>query len=153
MSITIQLLSKQHREVLAFLEGVESRLNEEASQKPLLDFLRSEVLKHFSLEEEALFPALEKHPHLQQGPLRVMNHEHRVFRDLLEGLEEAVDSANRDRQKSLAIDLINLLRSHIAKEDRVLFPMAEQTLNEAELTAVDEQATRLGVLAGVVSAA
>jgi hemerythrin-like domain-containing protein len=41
------------------------------------------------------------------------------------------------------VELIELLRGHIAKEDQILFPMAERLLSPAELDEVDRRAAAL----------
>ncbi len=77
MGTTIGLLGMQHRDVLARLAAVETDL---ASGAPDLGafaaFLRGDVMEHFTLEEEALFPALERHLEITEGPLAMMNAEH-----------------------------------------------------------------------------
>lgn len=142
---TVDVLGQQHQEVLAYLARVESQL--EAGRDPdaaaFLHFLEQDVQQHFALEETALFPALERHIGSEHGPLAVMHLEHADFRSLLAALSEAVQAANPAQQRAHAGSLIDLLRSHIAKEDQVLFPLAERVLSPDEQAEVDAQSAPL----------
>jgi hemerythrin-like domain-containing protein len=140
MSTTIELLGKQHREVLAELTAVEQRLQagDVAAAAPgLATYLQREVVQHFVLEEEALFPVLARHLSPTHGPLAVMNAEHAAFRDLLGALEAANAVGDTARQQVHADGIIDLLRGHIAKEDQILFPMALRLLQPDEQCEVD----------------
>lgn len=93
---------------------------------------------HHKKEEDRLFPALERHgmPH-DAGPTSVMRHEHEVGRANVKRMDEAVtafvrgDPAAADRFAFEARGFCDLLRDHIAKEDQVLFPMADRMLPPA----------------------
>jgi hemerythrin-like domain-containing protein len=145
MSTTIELLGKQHQEVLAQLAEVERRLQggDHAAAAGLAAYLQREVIQHFALEEQALFPVLARHLGQTEGPLAVMNSEHASFRELLGSLDAAVRARDPGREESCAHEIIDLLRSHIAKEDQVLFPMALQLLRPDEQCEVDAQAAAL----------
>jgi len=143
MSKTVEVLGAQHQEVLTYLEGVSAGLTQVGSRPDLTDFLRfleGEVLEHFDLEEKALFPVMARYQHLADGPLAMMSVEHTTFRALLGQLGSALRTGDQGQQRACAEDLINLLRGHIAKEDRVLFPMALNTLSAEELGEVDAAA-------------
>ena len=139
MTATIELLSTQHREVLARLTDVEAALTapDGTGLAAFAAYLADEVTHHFAIEEQALFPLLARHLSLESGPLAVMHAEHGSFRELLAGLTSAVDAGDIDAQHTRAAELVQLLRAHIAKEDHVLFPMAARLLSTAELVEVD----------------
>ncbi|HVN86895.1 MAG TPA: hemerythrin domain-containing protein [Candidatus Binatia bacterium] len=142
MTQTIDLLSSQHQDVLARLDTVESTLTNGAAATVagFASFLAGEVGQHFDLEEQALFPVLARHIGSDSGPLAVMNAEHARFRELLADLCAAVRADDSAAQHAHAIELIELLRAHIAKEDHVLFPMAQRLLSPAEHAEVNERA-------------
>jgi hemerythrin-like domain-containing protein len=146
MTATIDLLSTQHQDVLAHLAVVESETltHDDSDLAGFATFLEGEVLQHFTLEEQALFPLLAGHLSPTQGPLAVMHAEHARFRELLAGLANALRDGNRNTQRTLAAEIIELLREHIAKEDHVLFPMATRVLSAAEHAEVDRRAAALG---------
>lgn len=84
---------------------------------------------HHGKEEQHLFPALERHGIPQEaGPIGVMLREHEEGRALVRAIAEG-----DDRQAAEAIRAyVALLRTHIDKENGVLFPMAEHVLPETE---------------------
>jgi hemerythrin-like domain-containing protein len=143
MTQTIELLTAQHQDVLAHLATVEATLmtGDAPNLADFATYLENEVVRHFALEEHALFPALARHLSTDHGPLAVMNAEHVSFRELLAGLAAAVRAGDGAAQQAHAAELIQLLRAHIAKEDHVLFPMAARVLSAAELAEVDARAT------------
>ena len=146
MSKTVEVLGAQHQEVLAYLEQVSAGLAQIGSGPDVAGFARfleGEVLEHFDLEEKALFPVMARYQHLADGPLAVMNAEHDHFRGLLGRLGAALRAGDQGLQRACTVDLISLLRGHIAKEDGVLFPMALHTLSADELREVDALAAGL----------
>jgi len=90
---------------------------------------------HHGKEEDVLFPELvEQGMPKEQGPIAVMLLEHQLGRGLvgrmtaaLAGLEEG-DISQRDQLEAAGRDYIVLIRSHILKEDHVLFEMADGLL-------------------------
>jgi regulator of cell morphogenesis and NO signaling len=139
---TIEVLSAQHQDVLAQLATLDGQLRGggAADLAAFALFLQQEVMQHFTLEEDALFPVLGRHLGVEQGPLAVMNSEHQAFRELLGGLGTALGTQRLDMQRQYAAEIIELLRSHIMKEDDILFPMAQRILGEAEQREVDGRA-------------
>lgn len=136
MSTTIATLESQHQTVLARLDQVAAA----AAAAPLPDFLvflQGEVGEHFALEEEFLFPALERFPQLAQGPVAVMKAEHAEFRALVAALAVALRAGSQDGALTAARQVIGLLRAHIDKEDHVLFPMARHFMSAVELDDLD----------------
>jgi hemerythrin-like domain-containing protein len=106
-------------------------------------FLEGEVREHFELEEEALFPILATRPPLAAGPLAVMMAEHEEFRALLAELGAALRVADSERRAAVIGRIVTLLRTHIDKEDHVLFPLAAQLLAPEELATVEARARSL----------
>jgi len=107
----------------------------------LFDFFRVFVDRcHHGKEEELLFPAMEQAGVSRNGgPVGVMLKEHQEGRDLVAGMQSALDrhragdpTAARNL-KELAEAYIALLDMHIEKENQVLFPLAGKCLTETEL--------------------
>ena len=93
---------------------------------------------HHGKEEDILFPALEKVGIPKEGgPIGVMLAEHDHRREEIRSMRKALEElrggrdANEDFLKA-ARAYIGLLRSHIAKENDVLFVMAERNLSREE---------------------
>ncbi len=94
---------------------------------------------HHGKEEENLFPALEKHGmSRQRGPIAVMLMDHEQGRAYVHGMDEArkrLDAGERSALKDALDNARNytaLLRQHIAREDNILFPMADRLLTSQE---------------------
>lgn len=114
---------------------------------------------HHGKEEETLFPLLEKAGIPRDGgPIGVMLYEHTLGRSLVARIKGSVDgclagdSAARNEFASAAREYIGLLDSHIAKENNVLFPMAESRLTpeqDGELVAAFETLERDRIGEGV----
>ena len=140
-----EILSQEHRvilQVLACLEriidiGVRARHVDRRSAEQALEFLRTFADRcHHRKEEDALFPKLlEAGLPEDRGPVAVMRGEHEEARNHLRAmtanLEEAAlgDGLALDAFVKHSKSYIALLREHIAKEDQILFPMAEVFLD------------------------
>lgn len=105
--------------------------------RELLVFFNGELRTHFFHEEDALFPALSRAIG-PMGPVQVMLGEHRSLWQAIDALEEALDASERgeagaaDQALRVASHIVWALRSHIQKEDEMLFPTANTLLGEAE---------------------
>ena len=84
--------------------------------------------RHFTLEEESLFPALAQVFKVAENPIEIMVAEHAQMRALLADLEDAV--ATRDSAAYLGIieTLHLLVQQHNYKEEGVVYPMADGAL-------------------------
>jgi hemerythrin-like domain-containing protein len=156
-----EILSAEHRvieQVLAVLEKMSDRARTEgevclSSARDAIAFLRTFADKcHHGKEEARLFPAMERHGlPADAGPTAVMRAEHEMGREAVRRMDEAVvahakgDASAASRFAYHAHGFVELLREHIAKEDQVLFPMADRMLPPAvqtELLADFETAER-----------
>jgi hemerythrin-like domain-containing protein len=90
---------------------------------------------HHGKEEGMLFPALVATGMPQHaGPIAVMLAEHVQGRDYMREMDLAIASGPDYVTFAYAArNYSGLLRSHIQKENNVLFPMAENTLEELKL--------------------
>lgn len=85
--------------------------------------------RHFRMEENVLFPVFEQHTGMTMGPTEVMRNEHAQMRDVLKQLEQAVEQKNQDAYLSYSETLLILMQQHNLKEESVLYPMIDQSLN------------------------
>jgi hemerythrin-like domain-containing protein len=92
--------------------------------------LTAALATHAHLEDELLFIALEAHLDPQFGPLAVMRMEHNEIESSLGRLQEVQDLAEA---KNLLLHAIQTARAHFAKEEQILFVMAEQLLDTRAL--------------------
>jgi len=98
--------------------------------------LAAGLATHARIEDDLLFVALEGPLGPNGGPLAVMREEHAEVEGTLERLTRVDDVQEAD---ALASHLASVAREHFAKEEQVLFPMAEQLLGEQVLRDLGEQ--------------
>ncbi len=143
-----QILMDEHRvieRVLAVLETAASRLEDGETLDPSLFIDATEFIREFAdgchhqKEEGVLFKAMnDAGMPSDEGPIAVMLAEHEQARAYTRGLLEAAQKMQAGEADAVeAVILIArryaaLLREHIAKEDVVLFPMAETTIPASE---------------------
>jgi hemerythrin-like domain-containing protein len=94
---------------------------------------------HHAREEKIFFPFLEGRGFSsQQGPVAVMLHEHVLGRDYVRAMAENIELFKNGNSGAL-VEIVNnmkgyagLLRNHIAKENNILFKMADRVLSEED---------------------
>lgn len=134
-----QVLMDEHQHILRTLACMEKLLSDaEYREEPvetfsqIVDFLRSYADRlHHGKEEALLFPAMEQAGiPAEQGPTAVMRHEHDIMRGMVGRIGEQCESEDFDRSvvRMVGLQFVEMLRSHIAKEDHILFPMAERLM-------------------------
>jgi hemerythrin-like domain-containing protein len=147
---SIEVLMGEHRlieEVLGSLEtyAIEIRAGAPAVADVVGDYARFLAgfadACHHGKEEDILFMRLvERGFPYESGPLAVMYREHEMGRAHVRALSEvAARPGLVDSRVVLdhAEEYVPLLRQHILKEDRILYPMALQVLTGPELDAMD----------------
>lgn len=121
---------------------------------------------HHAKEENLLFPLMVKRGFSsEQGPIAVMLHDHAEGRDYVKGMTDAIADYKKGNEAALAKIYENmqgyiiLLRNHIAKENNVLFRMADNALSEndqqellKEFTKVENEGVCGGVLKDCITA-
>jgi hemerythrin-like domain-containing protein len=109
-------------------EGVGSHLAEVGE---VLTLLQGAVREHNEAEERALFPLLGA-----DAPLGPFLEEHEFLWGLESTLETALRNGAAARIADVALEIVDLLRAHIQRENEVLFPMARVLLGSDGLAAV-----------------
>lgn len=94
---------------------------------------------HHAKEENLLFPKMvEKGFSFQQGPIAVMMNDHVQGRIYVKGMAENISrykSGDIDSLKNIYLNMrgyMELLRAHIAKENNILFRMADKAFSNEE---------------------
>jgi len=119
------------------------------------EFSAGGLAAHAAKEDEILFPAVERYLGTTSGPTQVMRHEHqaihalgrqfaetltelrdrhhpalaaevRAFHEALQGAEAG--SGSPDALLKALREMTDLLQSHFAKEEQILFPLTESLL-------------------------
>ena len=147
--VATEILRNEHRVIEQVLRCVAAIAERSAAEQDLncdaaalaIDFFRTFADGcHHLKEEQFLFPALEaKGWSRHQGPTGQMLKEHRLGHEYLDALSRAVQENDAESFRGAAGDYISLLREHIAKEDNVLFPMADSTLTPRDEQWLAEQ--------------
>jgi PAS domain S-box-containing protein len=111
------------------------------------DFVEAE--KHYSREENVLFPTMEKHGITE--PPAIMWMEHNQIRELKKKLRELVEKWNsmsfedfKKRLVEVALHVCELLPSHFFKENNILFPSALQVIKDTEWGEVRKEFDEIG---------
>ncbi len=115
---------------------------------------------HHYKEENLFFPMMvTKGYSKEQGPIAVMLHEHTQGRNYVQGMTKAIAAFKEGDKATLETiyenmkGYIMLLRSHIAKENNVLFRMADNVLsenNQQELLIAFEKLEKSTVSGGIL---
>ena len=149
-STFVEALDKEHQgaeEVLAELERAAERLARREEVRPslvavdsALAFFKQGLQNHFRREEEGVFPALSQviGP---AGPVQAMLSEHRSFWMAVDSLEEAryrFEKGDDGELERSVRHVVWLLRGHIERETKVLFPLLAQHLGLRELSQVEQ---------------
>ncbi|MCP5279861.1 MAG: hemerythrin domain-containing protein [Thiobacillus sp.] len=99
----------------------------------LFQAFRNDTLRHFTREEEVVFPAFENRTGMSGGPTFVMREEHDQMRDTFTAMDQALEKKDAQGYLGLSETLLMLMRQHNMKEENILYPMLDQALaGEAE---------------------
>jgi len=154
----IEDLKAEHEGILLMLDVLD-RMSERIAAgknvptdhlKQVLDFLQVFADKcHHGKEERLLFAAMEEAGVPKEGgPLAVMLSEHARGRQFIAEMKNLLNSCDKGESGFVlvlttpALQYVNLLRSHIWKENNVLFPMAEKMVPADKLKLIGEQFER-----------
>ncbi len=116
---------------------------EKTDLNDMLNFLKNFADKcHHGKEEQYLFEYLVKAGmSKEKGPVAVMLQEHNMGRSLIREMTESLNALSIDNNAFIgsAGKYITLLRAHIEKENKVLFIMADDRLDEKTQTEIYEK--------------
>lgn len=106
---------------------------------------REATERHFSAEEEIVFPAYEGKTGDRSGPTEIMRREHQMMRELLVKMDAALAQQQAQQYLGLSETLLMLLQQHNIKEENILYPMIDQALGPEQQTILAKlQATGVG---------
>jgi len=147
-----QALVSEHRLILRMLAILEQKAEQTACGNyrdyrfylEAVDFIRNYADRfHHAKEEDVLFEALvDNGMPRANSPVAAMLMEHDQGRAFVKGMEAAASEAlagelGRDQEIARnALGYLSLLREHIAKEDDILYPLAERVIPEGARDAV-----------------
>lgn len=145
-------LMKEHEEILRLMAELAGAI-EGGSRDALsiLERLEREADIHYRKEEEILFPGIKAYFEEGMarvgggvkpvgGPVSVLLAEHKVIRGIIGEVRDAITTGDLSRARLRGGHLIELVRSHIFREDSVLFRLAESILSDEELEGMEIRA-------------
>jgi hemerythrin-like domain-containing protein len=124
----LQPLSRQHHNGLLFCLLLQKGLKKAADPDVMKEFIQNfwykDLQHHFELEERFLDPLKNKYPGLKEQ-LNRMVQEHYDLKNIINeiALSPSYKSIN---------ELTGRLDAHVRFEERMLFPLIEQTITEEE---------------------
>lgn len=140
MGKATQDLRKEHESILFVLKILDKMMeaNEEDNEDnleyydELLDFLKIFTDKcHHGKEEIYLFPELINNGFQKEaGPIAVMLQEHSKAREYIEMMSNAVEREDLTGFNDNAEQYRDLLKSHIEKEENIIFAMADKIIDD-----------------------
>ncbi len=98
----------------------------------LMNAFLSQMDRHFNMEETLLFPVLEEATGMRGGPTEVMRMEHQQMRSVLGQMNDAIEHNEADEVLAAGETLLLLMQQHNVKEEGILYPMADQLLEQQE---------------------
>ncbi len=156
-----QQLKEEHEGIKIILSVMEKISGELGKGKELnadhfakiIEFLKGFADKcHHGKEEDILFPAMiNQGVPKKGGPIAVMLMEHQMGRGYIKSMSDAFDdykSGNKNAIKEIISNMmsyVNLLRSHIEKENNILFMMADRVISETEQSALFDAFEKLEI--------
>tara|TARA_R110001583_G_scaffold12280_7_gene54655 strand:- start:15407 stop:15838 length:432 start_codon:yes stop_codon:yes gene_type:complete len=129
-----EFMTKMHRECDDFFTEAEAAVANDDWTLALAKWQNFALglIKHFSQEEEVLFPKFEQATGMTSGPTQVMRMEHQQMRALVQDLDNALAAKEKDEYLGLSETLMVLMQQHNMKEEMMLYPMMEQNLADGE---------------------
>ena len=115
--------------LFAALEETLPQVEDQAEAQRWAGLLGKVLTSHAQLENEILFPAVERQLG-PIGPLTVMRMEHE---EIEETLGQALQVETPKEVRRLVQHVLQVAREHFAKEEHVLFPLADRALDEGTL--------------------
>lgn len=135
-----KILSEEHQFILKVIGALNRECDAIDNGKILdknffekaIDFIRNYADKfHHAKEEDILFKELCKDDvNMHCNPTEQMLYEHDLGRNFVKGMEQALKENNKKKILENARGYTQLLQDHIYKEDNILYPMADEALND-----------------------
>lgn len=93
-------------------------------------YFERELLPHFKLEEEILFPIAARLDELQQTVTNLLA-QHQKMREMIGEISQITE--DDERSKKMLTDFGILLESHVRSEERELFPKLEEAQKQGRV--------------------
>lgn len=101
--------------------------NNWGAAETLFGHFRSDMARHFRMEEDELFPSLVA-ANGPAGPVQMMRMEHAQMNTLIEQMADTVARHDAHGYGGLSETLLIVMQQHNLKEEQILYPMADRFL-------------------------
>ncbi|WP_028536431.1 hemerythrin domain-containing protein [Paludibacterium yongneupense] len=130
----IEQLTRQHRHCDTSLVQAERavRQGDWLAANQAFQRFEHDMLAHFALEEEQLFPAFETATGMSMGPTVVMRNEHAEMRETFLDLRDALQAESGADYLGHSETLLILMQQHNMKEENILYPMCAQHVADVD---------------------
>ncbi len=149
MANITKILSEEHQNILKVIDVVLEECEQLENGKEIDSSFFKDVIYfiknyadgfHHAKEENILFKTMLNDPeNMHCNPIPVMLHEHDEGRNYVKGMEDALLNNDVNKLIENASGYGYLMQEHIYKEDNILYPMAEEGLNDGQKLNIEEQ--------------
>jgi iron-sulfur cluster repair protein YtfE (RIC family) len=130
-------MKNDHRACDESFANMENAVADEnwSEAKKLFESFGSDLIHHFDIEEEVMFPAFEARSELAHcNPTPVMIMEHTQMRQLVKDMQIELDAKNKDKFFGLRETLMMTMQQHNMKEEQMMYPMIDEAMaGESEM--------------------
>jgi regulator of cell morphogenesis and NO signaling len=135
LGLILEFMSKDHDRLDGIFSAFQKTKAENLSQaKTLFANFESGLRRHIVWEEKILFPAFEEKTGMKNtGPTVSMRIEHLKIKEFLDQISQKLQYINI-HTGDVEENLINVLKLHNDKEEKILYPWIDQSLGEEALT-------------------
>ncbi len=148
------MLSDEHKFILKVIAALKNEAEiletgkiDEKFLRNAIDFIRNYADKlHHAKEEDILFKEFDKlacEGKTHCNPTQQMLYEHDIGRGFVKNMESGINEKNPRKIIENALGYCQLLQEHISKEDEVLYPMADETIDKKKLEEMYKQFAKI----------
>ena len=130
-----QFMTTDHRacdEQFANLENCVDSGNFDAA-KTMYEELSTHMIRHFDMEEKIMFPMFNEAKAEGCNPTNVMIMEHNQMRVLLNKMDSAIKTEEKENFLGLSENLLFLMQQHNMKEEQIMYNLVDDALNSQEI--------------------
>ena len=140
MIVLSEYMKADHRACDAKFANMENAVADEnwKEAKILFDKFGGDLVHHFDMEEEVMFPGFESrsaNAHCNPTPVMIM--EHTQMRQLVKDMAVALESKNKDNFFGLSETLMMTMQQHNMKEEQMMYPMIDEVMGEESRMLLD----------------
>ncbi len=137
MAILSEFMKNDHRSCDAGFANMENAVADEnwTNARKQFEKFASDLLHHFDMEEEVMFPAFEarsENAHCNPTPMMIMEHEQ--MRNLIKQMRNDIESKDKNHFFGLSETLMMAMQQHNMKEEQMMYPMIDDAMdNESKM--------------------